>query len=453
MRITLSILLTAAAAGAFVSPAQAQQPSQAITPPANPVLSNVNGVPIGPFGGLEGGAYVARVDDPSASWFNPAGLSRATTSQISGNAGLYQFTSVVPTVLPNSGGGLQQLPNLVGYVAGTSAGCTFGFAFLTTNSWAQETNSQLIIGSAASGERFGYSANAEFSRRYFAFSSGCQRGRWRLGGGLAFSLTNLSLVDTASDRLSSATGLSTALITSRRSGSAFQLRPIFGAQFDPTPAWKVGVVVRTPGVTLHRSGVYAADGTANSGNSSQGVSFFDADATFTDRLPWEIQGGVGYVGKRAQVEVDVQGFSGGSRYAVLASDQPIVTYTSTGQGAPVIQTQPFAGAMSSPRAIANVTVGGHYQLLEHHSYLLHGGFTTDQSPVNADDQIFGQVNLLGWTVGMSGQVSKLRFAAGVNTRRGHTDNILVRDLLTGERITTTVKVRTTAFIYSVSYEF
>ncbi|HKV98669.1 MAG TPA: hypothetical protein VJN96_02535 [Vicinamibacterales bacterium] len=448
-----AILLIAVGAVALASPAWAQQPSTPITPPANPVLSNVNGVPIGPFGGLEGGAYVARVDDPSASWFNPAGLSRATSSQISGNAGLYQFTSVVPTVLPDKGGGLQQLPNLVGYVAGTSAGCTFGFAFLTTNSWQQETNSQLITGTAASGERFGYSADAEFSRRYFTVSSGCRRGRWRLGGGLAFALTSLSLIDTASDRVSSSSGLSTALISSRRSGSAFQLRPVLGAQFDPAPAWKVGVVVRTPGWTLHRSGVYAADGTINVGTATQGVSFFDADARFTDRLPWEIQGGVGYIAKRAQVEVDVQAFSGGSAYAVLASDQPIVIYSANGPTTPVITTQTFAGAMSSPRAIANVTIGGHYQILEHHSYLLHGGFTTDQSPVKPEDQIFDQVNLLGWTVGMSGQVAKLRFSAGVNIRRGHADDVVVRNLLTGELVTTTVKVRTTAFIYSVAYEF
>ena len=450
MRARISALFVAAAVG-VASPARAQQ--QIIAPPPNPVLSNVNGVPIGPFGGLEGGAYVARVDDPSASWFNPAGLSRATSSQISGNAGLYQFTSVAPTSLPNTGGGLQQLPNLVGYVAGRSAGCTFGFALLTTNSWVQETNSQLITGNAANGERFGYSADAEFSRRYFTLSSGCHRGRLRLGGGLAFALTSLRLVDTASDRVSNATGLSTALISSRRSGSAFQLRPILGAQFDPSEKWKVGVVLRTPGATIHRSGVYAADATVDTPSASQGVSFFDDDATFTDRLPWEFQGGVGYIANRGQVELDVQAFSGGSSYAVLASDQPIVIYSATGTATPVIQTQTFGGAMSSPRAIANVTIGGHYQILEKHSYLVHAGFTTDQSPVKTDDQIFDQINLVGWTVGMSGQVAKLRFAAGVNIRRGHSDDIFVRDLLTGQRLTTTVKVHTTAFIYSVAYEF
>src|SRR5262245_47819901 len=82
-----------------VHPVAAQDVEPLVTPPPNVVLPNPNGVPVGPFGGLEGGAYVARVDDPSAAWFNPAGLSRAKTAQITGSAGLYQFTSVSPSSL------------------------------------------------------------------------------------------------------------------------------------------------------------------------------------------------------------------------------------------------------------------------------------------------------------------------------------------------------------------
>src|SRR5262245_8988919 len=89
-----------------VRPALAQDIDPLVTPPPNVVLPNPNGVPVGPFGGLEGGAYVARVDDPSAAWFNPAGLSRAKTAQITGSAGLYQFTTVAPSSLPNPGGAL-----------------------------------------------------------------------------------------------------------------------------------------------------------------------------------------------------------------------------------------------------------------------------------------------------------------------------------------------------------
>src|SRR4029450_3016480 len=77
-------------------PLRAQSVDQVATVPPNVVLSNYDNVPVGPFCGLEGSAYVARVGDPSAAWFNPAGLSRQTGVQISGSAGVYQWTAVSP---------------------------------------------------------------------------------------------------------------------------------------------------------------------------------------------------------------------------------------------------------------------------------------------------------------------------------------------------------------------
>jgi hypothetical protein len=106
--------LVLAATCLAVPPAFAQV-DQAVTPPTNLVLSNYNSVPVGPFGGLEGQAVVARVGDPSAAWFNPAGLAQEAGAQISGSAGVYERTAVSPRALPNGGSSVQQLPNLVGF--------------------------------------------------------------------------------------------------------------------------------------------------------------------------------------------------------------------------------------------------------------------------------------------------------------------------------------------------
>src|SRR5262252_4990989 len=181
------------------SPVFAQTSDPLVTPPPNVVIPNPNGVPVGPFGGLESGAYVARVDDSSAAWFNPAGLSRATSAQITGSAGLYQYTRVSPSSLENKGSTFEQIPNLVGFSMRVTSDCTGGLAIVTSNSWKQETDSELILGTAAAGERFAYSADAEFTKRNMSLSAGCQRGRWRYGGGAAFSVTSLRLVDTVSD--------------------------------------------------------------------------------------------------------------------------------------------------------------------------------------------------------------------------------------------------------------
>ena len=68
MKATMLVILTLAAA----VPANAQD--EVTTPPPSLVLNNYASVPVGPFGGLEGSSIVSRVGDPSAAWFNPAGL-------------------------------------------------------------------------------------------------------------------------------------------------------------------------------------------------------------------------------------------------------------------------------------------------------------------------------------------------------------------------------------------
>jgi len=83
--------------------AQVTQETPVISPPPNIIVPNYNGIPTGPLGGLEGSAHVARAGDTSAPWFNPAGLPGAGT-QLSGSVGNYQFTTVTPKRLPDTGG-------------------------------------------------------------------------------------------------------------------------------------------------------------------------------------------------------------------------------------------------------------------------------------------------------------------------------------------------------------
>src|SRR5688572_5828454 len=382
---SLLILFAAALLLSATHPAWAQE--ELVTPPPNVVLPNPNGIPVGPFGGLEGGAYVARVNDPSAAWFNPAGLSRAKTAQITGSAGLYQFTDVAPSSLPNPGSALDQIPNLIGYSMGVTDACTGGFAIVSSHHWNQETDSELISGTGISGERFGYSADAEFTRRNLNLSAGCEKGRWRYGAGLVFAVTSMRMVDMVSDRASSSAGLRTLLLTSRKSGSSLQLRPVLGVQYDPSAGWHLGFVMKTPAANLYRSGQYSADGTLHSGSVSHGLSVFDDEADFNYKVPWEFQAGVAYIRDRAQVEFDIQQLTGIESYTLLGSNNPIIIYQDAGQGGPpTIDTRSFNGLSSAGRPITNVSVGGQYQLMKDRSYRLHAGFTTDHSPVQSSDE-------------------------------------------------------------------
>ena len=436
-----------------VAPAAAQDP--VVTPPQNMVLNNYDSVPIGPFGGLEGSAYVARVGDPSAAWFNPAGLARQDTAQISGSAGVYQFTSISPPALPNQGGAQEQLPNYVGFTFSPRKGYTVGAALITTNSWVQETDSE-VVNTTAGGQpqRFAYSADSSFERRMAAFGVGYHGGgHWRYGGGFAISLMSLRLVASASNRIDTSTGLQSLLVDGRTGASAVQLRVQGGAQYD-VDNWRFGFAMRTPGATFSKSSNVAFDGTLDRGASSQGASVFDADATTAYHLPWEFQGGVAYGTPRAALEFDVHAYTPVSAYALVSSGQPTVVYTDNGTGVPPsVVTRPFSGLTTASAGVANVGTGGNLQLFESRTLRVHGGVATNRSPVTDADQIFNKVNLLSWTLGVSGTFGKFIFAAGVNHKSGSEDSVPLHNLLNGQAVLTRIDVSTTGLIYSLAYQF
>jgi len=449
MRIGLALC-----AGWLIAVPAFAQVEQVSTPPPNLVLDNYNSVPVGPYGGLEGPAYVARVSDPSAAWFNPAGLARQSAAQISGSAGVYQLTSVTPQALPNSGGSIQQLPNFVGFTFAPSSRLTVGAALINTNAWNQETDSELITTVTAGQQRFAYSADSDFERRVLAFGAGYKGdGAWRVGGGLAFSLMSLRLVESASDRLADATGLKTLLVTGRASGSALQLRSQAGVQYD-TAQWRLGAAIRTPGLNLHRSGTVTLDGTLDSGPGSVGASVFDPNATLEHHLPWEFQGGAAWVHGRVEAELDLQAYSSIGAYSLLSTNNPTLIYADAGANQPpTIISQPFGGLTTASDAIVNVSAGGHVRPMKSRDLRLHAGVGTNHSPVGSQDVVFSKVDLLTWSLGMSGTLGKFQFAAGYNHQAGTADNITVRNLLNGQTVRTAMDVRISGFIYSIAYQF
>ena len=449
--VLLAIVCAPSAAGA-----QGVLAADVVTPPANVLLPNYDSVPIGPNAGLEGSAYVARVADPSAAWLNPAGLARATTSEVSGSSGLFQISNVSPSALPDSGGSVQQLPSVVGFTAANvlRMGFTLGLSVLTASSWAQETNSQLTVDRGTARERFAYSADSEFQQHVGAGSIGYASGRLRLGGGLAFVYTDLAKNEVLSDRLGSATSLRSLIIETRASGSTFQMRPLFGAQFDVSPQVHVGGMIRTPALTLYRSASATEESIAENGSASIGASFFDSEAEFTYRQPFEFHGGVAYTAARGEIEFDVHAYTPISAYTMIASDQPIVTYVNPGAGsAPVATSRAYGGAISQSRGLANVAVGGHLLLNSNGVWRLHYGAATDFSPVGGEDKVFTRLDRFGWSVGVSGTKGPLQFTVGVNYRSGTSDDVLIRNLQNGEQVNSTIAVQTLGLIYSLSYKF
>ena len=183
---------------------------------------------------------------------------------------------------------------------------------------------------------------------------------WRFGGGFAVSLMDLTLTESASDRIGDGAGLQSLLVTCAGSRALrFQLRAQGGVQYDHG-SWRFGAAIRTPGANIYREAEIGLDGVLSVSPGSSGASLFDANARLEYHLPWEFQGGVGYVGKRFQVEVDLQAYNGIDVYPLVSSGQPIVLYGDKGAGIPPsIAMLPFNGLISSRRASpTSVSAGG-----------------------------------------------------------------------------------------------
>jgi len=361
---------------------------------------------------------------------------------------------VSPQALPNRGGSLQQLPSSVGFTFTPSSRLTFGAVVITTNAWDQETDSELITALPGGQQRFAYSADSNFEQRVIALGAGYHGdGPWRFGGGFAFSVMNLRLVQSASDRIGDASGLKSLLVTSRASASTIQLRSQLGVQYDAA-GWRFGAAVRTPGLTIRRSAGVTLDAVLDAGASSLGSSLFDPDAAIEYHLPWEFQGGAAWVSDRVAIEVDLQAYTPIDAHPLISTSIPALIYGDAGANQPpAVISRPFPGLISASDGVVNVSAGGHVRLFSNRDMRLHAGVGSNRSPVAGADTIFNSVDLVTWTLGVSGSLGKFQFSAGFNSQSGTSDAITLRNLLNGRVVQTPIDVNMSGFIYSLAYQF
>jgi hypothetical protein len=212
--------------------------------------------------------------------------------------------------------------------------------------------------------------------------------------------------------------------------------------------------MRTPGLTLHKSGVVTLDGLLDAGGASLGASVFDPDADFEYHLPWEFQGGAAWVSDRIELEVDLQAYTSVGAYSMLATGQPVLIYGDAGVNRPPsVISQPFPGLTSASNGLVNVSVGGHIRLIEGRDMRLHAGFGSNQSAVAEEDIVFNHVDLMTLTIGLSGSLGRFQFAAGFNHQSGNADDVMLRNLLNGQVVQSTIDVGMSGFIYSLAYQF
>ena len=221
---------------AGASPVVAQTTPPVANPPFNVTLPNYNTVPVGELASLEAGAYVARANDTSSAFYNPAGLTRADRTSISGNAGVFQFGSVTPEGLNQSGGSFQQIPAMFAFVLNNLLGreeWAGGVSVARVNAWLQGVDSERTLAAGTTSDRVAYSSESSVSGWLFNLGAGYSNSnRLRLGGSIDVQLTTTERRQSLADQYRTPTGLAALLVGSRSTGSINHLRFTAGAQYQ-----------------------------------------------------------------------------------------------------------------------------------------------------------------------------------------------------------------------------
>jgi hypothetical protein len=449
--VALALMLPATVVAQTVPPA-------VTTAPLNILVPNYNSVAAGETGSLEANAVLARSNDASSAFFNPAGLTLATQTSVSGSAGVYQFAEVAPSDVAGKGSSLQRVPSLVGLVVPKPFGrerWSAGFSVSHVNAWEQSTDLQAELAAAGGRERVAYSSVALLSGYQASFAVGyTTRKRLRLGGSLDLQLTDSDRSQSLGSQYETGSGLSALLVESHGTASLWHLRMTAAAQYDVTPTLRVGLLVRTPGLRFWQSGSYTYEGLLESGPSTTTASFFDTSADAEYRIPLEFKAGVAWVRPRAQVEADLLTHAAGGRYSAFRTDHTWIVVSDPGIGGlPTEQRPALTAPVVDSRTVINVAIGGHVRLKEGGAWTVHGGYATDRSPVGADDTLFTRVNMQVVTAGISGQAKVVLASAGVRYQTGATDEIVLRQLLDGEQVRTRLKISNLGLVYSVAVRF
>lgn len=429
-----------------------------MTPSVSLLLPNYNSVPLGESASLEGGAFIARANDSSAAFFNPAGLAHAERSSISGSAGSFQFGSVSTDDFVNVESSFQQLPALLGVVVNELGGRTNwagGLSIARVHAWHQKLDAETTLTQGSAANRFRLSTDAEFDAWLASLGVGYERSdRLRLGFTIDAQYTSGSRRQAIADQVITATGLLSTTAGTNAWASAAHLRASAGAQFAVSPTVRLGAVMRTPGWKVMSGGSTSLEALSHAGAATRTVSFFDPDVATDLKLPFELKTGIGWVGTRAQIEVDVFAYAGAGTYSLLETGNTATVVNDDGQGRPpTISTQVYGSPVIDSRGVVNVAVGARYALTSSGAWVLHGGYATDRSPVGDADTTFTKVHLQNVTAGISARTKWFLASAGLHYAAGRSDPILIRGAREEFNYQTDFSVSTVGIVYSLAVLF
>jgi hypothetical protein len=448
------------AAVLFWTPAVAAAQSLPVEIPKALIFPNYDNVLVGKDQALEGGAYIARVDDASANFYNPAGLVVSEKTSLNASSTGYVWSRLSSQALDTSisSSKIDNVPAYFGVVIAPPFGdvrnLRFGASITRGVAWTpgaidQTTNAPNI----ASIDRITYSTDASFETLIYqiaaAWAPVADRSL-RLGLALGLSETSYSNESTFSGLVSLSGQPAQFLSTIRASGNQLDMIFVLGAQWDIVGGLTIGALVRSPGYRLGGGSLV----TYESGflhPTTPTFSFFrDENGQFRYKQPWEASLGIAYRFGIAQLEADLRYHDGLGSYAFYRSNVPIQLLVQNPDNTTSTSTQPFPTLTHSARRVYNVALGGNVKVT--HTLTLHGGFYTSFSPVaDPTNSPLRQADLYGFTGGVDFQLSHFGASLGAGYQFGTSaaTGLALNDLVDKS----TVKVEAISVFYAISYQF
>ena len=455
-RVTRLFVAAAFTLAALVAaPAAAQVP--VVLAPPNITLPNFNGQQPGLTGSLEAGALVARGDDASATWYNPAGLTRIDFTTLTASGGAMQWLWVSPNAFPVRAESSSHVPAQIGlawkepfdylnWVASVS--------FAATSRWEDQLSSELQVGTPQAPERFAYAASSSYSRYTASVGAGYTPDKkLRLGGSLDIEFTTMQQAQSVNDRILATPRATSMLVASYANAYFTHLRASVGVQYDVSEKVHVGGVFKTPGIQMANRGSAGFDATLNKDGTLANLSYYDGSPDLELRVPFEFAAGAAYFATRFTLEADIRITQGSGQYTFFAPTRTITAIVDTGNGAPQAAETEFRTYEIDSGSVFDFRVGGHYFLSPRGKLTAHGGFATNNSPVGADDEVFQKVNLRHLTAGLSAETAHFVFAGGIDYQWGTSPLYDVYTAQNGQVIKTTVNVEGFGLVYSFGIRF
>jgi len=329
-----------------------------------------------------------------------------------------------------------------------------GLSVARTTAWHQAVDFARTTQTGTTVDRLSYSSDARLDSWMASLGLGyASAGRWRAGFSIDTQFTSSERRQAVADQYRAPSGLSALSVSSRSEADTAHLRFTAGAQYELTPSWIAAAVVRTRGLGIRSTGLAMLEGVSGGGTSTTTGSFFDDNPEASYRIPMEFKTGLAYVGSRGQAEFDLLTFSGTGEYLAYTTTKPVTVVTGASTGTlPSAVDYTAAPPTIDSTGVINVALGGQLKLKSDGSWVVHGGYGTDRSPVGPNDTVFTKVDLKKITAGISGRTTHFLGSIGVQYLAGESDPIPLRDLPAGQ-VTTSFKVSSVGFIYSLSVLF